>query len=98
MVGLTEYDFGSLTLEQVEKFSDYSDVGNVCEDDMVSLVVLPVADAEIEKTHEQENVTDVTYSIYQLKRDEDMRDYSFASMDELNRGGLLSIRITTKSI
>ena len=88
VVGLTEYDFGSLTPEQVEKFSDYFQTPEMFVKMNGSLVVLPVADAEIEKTHEQENVTDATYSIYQLKRDEDMRDYSFASMDELNRRGL----------
>ena len=88
MVGLTEYDFGSLTPEQVEKFSDYFQTPEMFVKMNGSLVVLPVADAEIEKTHEQENVTDATYSIYQLNRDEDMRDYSFASMDELNRRGL----------
>ena len=88
VVGLTEYDFGSLTPEQVEKFSDYFQTPEMFVKMNGSLVVLPVADAEIEKTHEQENVTDATYSIYQLKRGEDMRDYSFASMDELNRRGL----------
>ena len=88
VVGLTEYDFGSLTPEQVEKFSDYFQTPEMFVKMNGSLVVLPVADAEIEKIHEQENVTDATYSIYQLKRDEDMRDYSFASMDELNRRGL----------
>lgn len=43
---------------------------------------------EPEIAHVQESVTEATYSIYQLKRDENMRDYSFASMDELNRRGL----------
>lgn len=88
VVGLTEYDFGSLTPEQVEKFSDYFQTPEMFMNINGSLVVLPVEDTEVEKIHEQENVTDATYSIYQLKRDEDMRDYSFASMDELNRRGL----------
>lgn len=88
VVGLTEYDFGSLTQEQVEKFSNYFQTPEMFVKMNGSLVVLPVADAEIEKTHEQENMTDATYSIYQLKRDENMRDYSFASMDELKRKGL----------
>lgn len=88
VVGLTEYDFGSLTPEQVEKFSDYFQTPEMFMNINGSLLVLPVEDTEVEKVHEQENVTDATYSIYQLKRDEDMRDYSFASMDELNRRGL----------
>ena len=88
VVGLTEYDFGSLTPEQVEKFSEFFGTPEMFVNINGSLMVLPVPDAELEKVHEQENVTDATYSIYQLKRDEDMRDYSFASMDELNRRGL----------
>ena len=88
VVGLTEYDFGSLTPEQVEKFSDYFQTPEMFMNINGSLLVLPVEDTEVEKVHEQENVMDATYSIYQLKRDEDMRDYSFASMDELNRRGL----------
>lgn len=88
VVGLSEYDFGSLTPEQVEKFSDYFQTPEMFMNINGSLLVLPVEDTEVEKVHEQENVTDATYSIYQLKRDEDMRDYSFASMDELNRRGL----------
>lgn len=88
VVGLSEYDFGSLTPEQVEKFSDYFQTPEMFMNINGSLVVLPVEDTEVEKIHEQENVTDATFSIYQLKRDEDMRDYSFASMDELNRRGL----------
>lgn len=88
VVGLTEYDFGSLTPEQIEKFSDYFQTPEMFMNINGSLLVLPVEDTEVEKVHEQENVTDATYSIYQLKRDEDMRDYSFASMDELNRRGL----------
>lgn len=88
VVGLTEYDFGSLTPEQVDKFSDYFQTPEMFMNINGSLVVLPVEDTEVEKIHEQENVTDATYSIYQLKRDEDMRDYNFASMDELNRRGL----------
>ena len=88
VVGLTEYDFGSLTQEQVERFSEFFDTPEMFVNINGSLMVLPVPDAELEKVHEQENVTDATYSIYQLKRDEDMRDYSFVSMDELNRRGL----------
>ncbi len=88
VVGLTEYDFGSLTPEQVEKFSEYFGTPEMFVNINGSLMVLPVPDAELEKVHEQKNVSDATYSIYQLKRDEDMRDYSFASMDELNRRGL----------
>lgn len=88
VVGLSEYDFGSLTQEQVDKFSDYFQTPEMFMNINGSLVVLPVEDTEVEKIHEQENVTDATYSIYQLKRDEDMRDYNFASMDELNRRGL----------
>lgn len=88
VVGLSEYDFGSLTPEQVEKFSDYFQTPEMFMNINGSLVVLPVEDTEVEKVHAQENVTDATFSIYQLKRDEDMRDYSFASMDELNRRGL----------
>lgn len=88
VVGLTEYDFGSLTPEQIEKFSDYFQTPEMFMNINGSLLVLPVEDTDVEKVHEQENVTDATYSIYQLKRDEDMRDYSFASMDELNRKGL----------
>lgn len=88
VVGLTEYDFGSLTPEQVEKFSDYFQTPEMFMNINGSLLVLPVEDTEVEKVHKQENITDATYSIYQLKRDEDMRDYSFASMDELNRRGL----------
>ena len=88
VVGLTEYDFGSLTPEQVERFSEFFGTPEMFVNINGSLMVLPVPDAELEKVHEQENVTDATYSIYQLKRDEDMRDYSFVSMDELNRRGL----------
>ena len=88
VVGLTEYDFGSLTPEQVERFLEFFGTPEMFVNINGSLMVLPVPDAELEKVHEQENVTDATYSIYQLKRDEDMRDYSFASMDELNRRGL----------
>lgn len=88
VIGLTEYDFGSLTPEQVEKFSDFFETPEMFVNMNGSLLVLPVEDAEIEKVHEQENVADATYSIYQLKHDEDKRDYSFASMDELNRRGL----------
>ncbi len=88
VVGLSEYDFGSLTPEQVEKFSDYFQTPEMFMNINGNLAVLPVEDTEVEKIHEQENVTDATYSIYQLKRDENMRDYSFASMDELNRRGL----------
>ena len=88
VVGLTEYDFGSLTQEQVERFSEFFGTPEMFVNINGSLMVLPVPDAELEKVHEQENVTDATYSIYQLKRDEDMRDYSFVSMDELNRRGL----------
>lgn len=88
VVGLSEYDFGSLTPEQVDKFSDCFQTPEMFMNINGSLVVLPVEDTEVEKIHEQENVTDATYSIYQLKRDEDMRDYNFATMDELNRRGL----------
>ena len=88
VVGLTEYDFGSLTPEQVEKFSEYFGTPEMFVNINGSLMVLPVPDAELEKAHEQETVSEATYSIYQLKRDEDMRDYSFVSMDELNRRGL----------
>lgn len=88
VVGLTEYDFGSLTPEQVEKFSEYFATPEMFVRMIGNLVVLPVEDAELTAVHEQVSEADATYSIYQLKDGEDKRDYSFASMDELNRRGL----------
>ncbi len=88
VVGLTEQDFGSLTPEQVEKFSEHFATPEMFVKMNGTLVVLPVEDAELEKVNEQVSVTDATYSIYQLKRGEDMRDYSFASMDMLEKMGL----------
>lgn len=88
VVGLTEQDFGSLTPEQVEKFSEHFATPEMFVKMNGNLVVLPVEDAVLEAVHEQVSETDATYSIYQLKRGEDMRDYSFASLDMLDKMGL----------
>lgn len=88
VVGLGEYDFASLTPEQAEKFMAYFQTPEMFVQMNGGLVVLPAEETEIEAVHEQENRTDATYSIYQLKQEEDMRDYSFASMAELQTRGL----------
>lgn len=88
VVGLTEQDFGSLTPEQIEKFSEHFATPEMFVKMNGNLVVLPVEDAVLEAVHEQESEADATYSIYQLKHGEDMRDYSFASMSELDKLGL----------
>lgn len=88
VTGLTEQNFGSLTPEQVDKFMTYYETPEMFVKMNGNLVVLPVEDAELEKVNEQVSETDATYSIYQLKRGEDMRDYSFASLDMLEKMGL----------
>ena len=88
VVGLTEQDFGSLTPEQVEKFSEHFATPEMFVKMNGNLVVFPVEDAVLEAVHEQVSETDATYSIYQLKRGEDMRDYSFASLEMLDKMGL----------
>lgn len=88
VTGLTEQNFGSLTPEQVDKFMAYYETPEMFVKMNGSLVVLPVEDAELEKVNEQVSGTDATYSIYQLKHGEDMRDYSFASLDMLEKMGL----------
>lgn len=86
VVGLTEYDFGSLTPEQVEKFSDYFQTPEMFVNMNGSLLVLPVTDAETEATHETESRG--TFTVYQLKEISELDAYRYASTKELDMRGL----------
>ena len=86
--GLNEYDFGSLTDEQIERYSNLFGTPEMFVKVGEQLVVLPVPESELEKQVQKENVQGSTYSIYQLKQGDKMRDYSFASISELQKRGL----------
>lgn len=86
VVGLTEYDFGSLTPEQVEKFSDFFETPEMFVNMNGSLLVLPVADAEIEATRETESRG--TFTVYQLKETSELDAYRYASTKDLDMRGL----------
>lgn len=88
VAGLNEYDFGSLTDEQIERYSNLFGTPEMFVKVGEQLVVLPVPESELEKQVQKENVQGSTYSIYQLKQGDKMRDYSFASISELQKRGL----------
>lgn len=88
VAGLNEYDFGSLTEEQIDRYSNLFGIPEMFMKVGEQLVVLPVPESELEKQVQKENVQGNTYSIYQLKQGEEMRDYSFASISELQKRGL----------
>lgn len=86
--GINEYDFGSLTDEQIDRYSNLFGTPEMFVRVGEQLVVLPVPESELEKQVQKENVQGNTYSIYQLKQGDKMRDYSFASISELQKRGL----------
>lgn len=88
IAGLTEYNFGSLTPEQIEKFTDYFAVPEMFMKIGDNLMVLPMEDGAAEIQHQQETSQEDTYAIYQLKDGDDMRDYRFSSIRDLERMGL----------
>lgn len=89
VAGLTEYDFGSLTDEQIDRYSNLFGTPEMFVKVGEQLVVLPVPDSELEKQVQVENVQGDTYCIYQLKQGDEMHDYRFASMSELQQRGLV---------
>lgn len=88
VTGLTECDFGSLPPEMADKYIKFFETPEMFMKMGDALVVLPVEEAELEKQHHQEQPEAATYSIYQLKDGDGMRDYHFASMSELEDKGL----------
>lgn len=88
VAGLTEYDFGSLTDEQIDRYSNLFGTPERFVKVGEQLVVLPVPESELEKQVQVENVHGDTYCIYQLKQGDEMHDYCFASMSELQQRGL----------
>ena len=89
VAGLTEYDFGSLTDEQIDRYSNLFGTPEMFVKVGEQLVVLPVPESELEKQVQVENVHGDTYCIYQLKQGDEMHDYCFASMSELQQRGLV---------
>lgn len=89
VAGLTEYDFGSLTDEQIDRYSNLFGTPEMFVKVGEQLVVLPVPESELEKQVQVENVHGDTYCIYQLKQGDEMHDYRFASMSELQQRGLV---------
>ena len=89
VAGLTEYDFGSLTDEQIDRYSNLFGTPEMFVKVGEQLVVLPVPESELEKQVQKENVHGDTYCIYQLKQGDEMHDYCFASMSELQQRGLV---------
>lgn len=89
VAGLTEYDFGSLTDEQIDRYSNLFGTPERFVKVGEQLVVLPVPESELEKQVQVENVHGDTYCIYQLKQGDEMHDYCFASMSELQQRGLV---------
>lgn len=90
VAGLTEFDFGSLSPELADKYMKYFETPEMFVQMGDTLMVLPMDETEIEKQHQatQEQAEAATYSIYQLKDGEGMRDYHFTSMDTLKKMGL----------
>jgi hypothetical protein len=88
IAGLTEDNFGSLTPEQIEKFTDYFAVPEMFMKIGDNLMVLPMEDGAAEIQHQQETSQEDIYAIYQLKDGDDMRDYRFSSIRDLERMGL----------
>ena len=88
IAGLTEDNFGSLTTEQIEKFTDYFSTPEMFMKIGDNLMVLPMEGKAAEVQHQQETSQEDTYTIYQLKDRDDMRNYRFSSIRDLERMGL----------
>ena len=83
VAGLTEYDFGSLTDEQIDRYSNLFGTPEMFVKVGEQLVVLPVPESELEKQVQKDNPD--KFMIYQLKEEKSLNEYRFASTQDLDR-------------